>query len=159
MIFIAGHKVTSDPVCIPFSMGRNLICIHSKKHIANPPEDRPRKTAQNLESVGAMGDLMKQGGHIFWVAPSGGRDRPGPENDEDFVVSPFDGKTLDMFRMMAYQSGKPMHFFPMAMYTNKLVPPPKEVSSELGEGRSGKRGPVSVTICDETDGIGGLKDK
>jgi glycerol-3-phosphate O-acyltransferase len=51
MIFIAGHKVTSDPVCIPFSMGRNLICIHSKKHIKNPPEDIPRKQAQNLESM------------------------------------------------------------------------------------------------------------
>ncbi len=51
IIFIAGHKVTNDPVCIPFSMGRNLICIHSKKHIKNPPEDMPRKQAQNLESM------------------------------------------------------------------------------------------------------------
>lgn len=51
MIFIAGHKVTNDPICIPFSMGRNLICIHSKKHIKNPPEDMPRKQAQNLESM------------------------------------------------------------------------------------------------------------
>ena len=51
MIFIAGHKVTNDPICIPFSMGRNLICIHSKKHIKNPPEDMQRKQAQNLESM------------------------------------------------------------------------------------------------------------
>ena len=39
IIFIAGHKVTNDPIAIPFSMGRNLLCIHSKKHIKNPPEE------------------------------------------------------------------------------------------------------------------------
>ena len=37
---------------------------------------------------------------------------------------------------------QPMHFFPMAMYTHTLVPPPKEVSTELGETRSAKRGAV-----------------
>lgn len=52
-----------------------------------------------------------------------------------------------------------MHFFPMAMYTHTLVPPPKTVSLELGETRSAKRGAVSVEILDETDGLGGLKDK
>jgi hypothetical protein len=50
-IFIAGHKVTNDPIAIPFSMGRNLICIHSKKHIKNPPEDMPRKSSENLSSM------------------------------------------------------------------------------------------------------------
>jgi hypothetical protein len=50
-IFIAGHKVTNDPIAIPFSMGRNLICIHSKKHIKNPPEDTPRKSSENLKSM------------------------------------------------------------------------------------------------------------
>jgi glycerol-3-phosphate O-acyltransferase len=33
VIYVAGHKVTTDPLAIPFSMGRNLVCIHSKKHI------------------------------------------------------------------------------------------------------------------------------
>eukprot|EP01041_Mallomonas_annulata_P007621 gene7621-15607_t len=47
----------------------------------------------------------------------------------------------------------------MAMYTNKLVPPPAQVSSTLGESRSAKRGPVSVHFLPETDGLGGLKDK
>ena len=51
IIFIAGHKVTNDPVAIPFSMGRNLLCIHSKKHIKNPPEEIPMKQAQNLASM------------------------------------------------------------------------------------------------------------
>ena len=68
-------------------------------------------------------------------------------------------KALDMFKLVGMQSGKQMHFFPMAMYTHTLVPPPKEVSSELGETRSAKRGAVSIEFLDETDGLGGLKDK
>ncbi len=157
IIFIAGHKVTSDPVAIPFSMGRNLICIHSKKHIKNPPEDLPRKQAQNMESMKAMNELVTEGGKIFWVAPSGGRDRP--DSTGNFVVAPFDYKSLDMFKLLGMQSKRPLHFFPMAMYTNKLVPPPDTVSSTLGEQRSAKRGAVSFHILDETDGLGGLKDK
>lgn len=158
IIFIAGHKVTNDPVAVPFSMGRNLICIHSKKHIKNPPEDTARKQAQNLESMKEMTSLMTEGGKVFWVAPSGGRDRPDPETGK-FIVSPFDFKALDMFKLVAMQSKKPTHFYPMAMYTHTLVPPPESVSSGLGESRSGKRGAVSVTILPETDGLGGLKDK
>ena len=161
IVFVAGHKVTNDPVAIPFSMGRNLLCIHSKKHIKNPPEDMPRKQAQNLASMTAMAELFGAGGKVFWVAPSGGRDRPAPDSpDQDnFVVAPFDIKAVDMFKILAMQSGKPMHFFPMSMYTNKLVPPPKDVSSTLGETRSAKRGAVSVEFLRETDGLGGLKDK
>mmetsp|Transcript_30885 Transcript_30885/g.52255 ORF Transcript_30885/g.52255 Transcript_30885/m.52255 type:complete len:387 (+) Transcript_30885:95-1255(+) len=158
IIFVAGHKVTSDPIAIPFSMGRNLLCIHSKKHIRNPPEDFERKQAQNLESMKSLGELASKGGNIFWVAPSGGRDRPDPETG-NFVVAPFDLKALDMFKLISMQSQKKMHFVPMAMYTHQLIPPPKSVSSSLGEERSAKRGAVSVKVLDATDGIGGLKDK
>lgn len=157
VIFIAGHKVTNDPIAIPFSMGRNLLCIHSKKHIKNPPEDIPVKQAQNLESMKAMGELATAGGNIFWVAPSGGRDRP--DDSGEFVVAPFDFKALDMFKLVGMQSGKPIHFFPMAMFTHRLVPPPKTTDSALGEKRSAKRGAVSVKFLPQTDGIGGLKDK
>lgn len=51
MIFVAGHKVTTDPVAIPFSMGRNLLCIHSKKHIKNPPEQAAFKQQQNMATM------------------------------------------------------------------------------------------------------------
>mmetsp|Transcript_11263 Transcript_11263/g.11298 ORF Transcript_11263/g.11298 Transcript_11263/m.11298 type:complete len:377 (-) Transcript_11263:66-1196(-) len=157
MIFIAGHKVTTDPVAIPFSMGRNLLCIHSKKHIRNPPEEFTKKQADNLASMKALGDLASEGGRLFWVAPSGGRDRP--DESGEFQVAPLDAKSLDMFRIIAMQSKKPLHFFPMAMYTNRLVPPPKDLSSDVGEARSAARGPVSAHFLPETDGLGGLKDK
>lgn len=28
--YVAGDRVVSDPICIPFSLGRNLFCVHSK---------------------------------------------------------------------------------------------------------------------------------
>ena len=40
MIFVAGHRVTEDPMAIPLSMGCNLLCIYSKKHINYPPEEK-----------------------------------------------------------------------------------------------------------------------
>ena len=76
--------------------------------------------------IQAMGELFAQGGQVFWVAPSGGRDRP--DDSGEFVVAPFDLKVLDMFKILAQQSKKQLTFYPMAMYTNKLIPPPKGVS-------------------------------
>eukprot|EP00595_Chromulina_sp_UTEXLB2642_P001017 CAMPEP_0196766794 /NCGR_PEP_ID=MMETSP1095-20130614/30400_1 /TAXON_ID=96789 ORGANISM="Chromulina nebulosa, Strain UTEXLB2642" /NCGR_SAMPLE_ID=MMETSP1095 /ASSEMBLY_ACC=CAM_ASM_000446 /LENGTH=131 /DNA_ID=CAMNT_0042130909 /DNA_START=610 /DNA_END=1005 /DNA_ORIENTATION=+ len=104
-----------------------------------------------------MNNLMSEGGKVFWVAPSGGRDRP--DDSGEFAIAKFDFKALDMFKLIAMQSKKPTHFYPMAMYTHTLVPPPDSVSSTLGESRSGKRGAVSVSLLAETNGIGGLKDK
>jgi glycerol-3-phosphate O-acyltransferase len=106
MIFLAGHKVTSDPVCVPFSKGRNLICIHSKKHINNPPEDAASKQAQNVQSIGALNALLAAGGNVVWVAPSGGRDRPSLTDMNRFTVADFDLKTIEMFRMLGAQSNK-----------------------------------------------------
>ena len=45
------------------------MCIHSKKHIKNPPEKVSEKQAQNLASMQALGALAAQGGNVFWVAP------------------------------------------------------------------------------------------
>lgn len=52
-----------------------------------------------------MGELFAEGGHLFWVAPSGGRDRPDPETKQ-FTVAPFDVKSVDMFKLLAIQSKK-----------------------------------------------------
>lgn len=34
VVYLAGDRVVSDLMSKPFSMGRNLLCIHSKKHMA-----------------------------------------------------------------------------------------------------------------------------
>jgi glycerol-3-phosphate O-acyltransferase len=32
--YVAGDRVVTDLLCKPFSMGKNLLCVHSKKHMA-----------------------------------------------------------------------------------------------------------------------------
>ena len=61
-----------------------------------------------------MGDLAAEGGKIFWVAPSGGRDRPDAATGE-YVVAPFDGKALDMFKLVCMQSRKVILYFHTVM--------------------------------------------
>lgn len=75
MIFVAGHRVISDPMAIPFSKGRNLLCIFSKKHIENPPELKQQKQLHNQRTMHRMRELLAEGGKCIYVAPSGGRDR------------------------------------------------------------------------------------
>jgi glycerol-3-phosphate O-acyltransferase len=48
IVFVAGHRVTTDPVAIPFSIGCNLLCIFSKKYIEVPPELKASKQQRNM---------------------------------------------------------------------------------------------------------------
>lgn len=160
VVFVAGHRVTTDPLAIPFSMGCNLLCIHSKKHIESPPEMKSEKQAQNMKSMAKLQSLLTEGGKCIWVAPSGGRDRPDlTTEDKEFAVTPFDSKSVEMFRLVAAKANKDgtsgdnagptTHFYTLAMLTRKLVPPPDKVESALGEKRSAKRGPVSIKLGPE----------
>lgn len=82
--------------------------------------------------MAALVGEQSEGGQFIWVAPSGGRDRPDPATGK-FVVSPYDPKSVEVFRLMASKArgrdgeGPVTHFFPFAMWTNKLVPPPEKV--------------------------------
>ncbi|CAM9992562.1 unnamed protein product [Ectocarpus sp. 6 AP-2014] len=154
LINVAGHRVTTDPLAIPFSMGRNLFCIFSKKYMETPPELKGEKQKHNVRTLKKMAEMMSEGGQFIWVAPSGGRDRPDPDTGK-FVVSPYDPKSVEVFRLMAAKAmgrnktGPATHFFPFAMWTNKLVPPPDQVNKELGERRQADRGPASVAFGEE----------
>ena len=44
----SGDRVTTDLLAMPFSMGRNLLCIFSKKHVDNPPELKSTKQRRDL---------------------------------------------------------------------------------------------------------------
>lgn len=44
MIIVAGERVITDPLAIPFSMGRNLLCIYSKRYIDHPPEKKGKSS-------------------------------------------------------------------------------------------------------------------
>lgn len=149
VIFVAGDRVLTDPLAIPFSMGRNLLCIYSKRHIDNPPEKRMEKQHYNQRTMKRMKELLAAGGKCIYVAPSGGRDRPSPSGE--VVVSPFDPQSLEMFRLIAKQAKTPTHFYPLALATFDILPPPETIESELGEDRQAKREGALFSFGDEID--------
>lgn len=133
MIFVAGERVVTDPLAIPFSKGRNLLCIYSKRYIDHPPELKLQKQLHNKKTMEQMSDLLKQGGQIIYVAPSGGRDR---KNDMGQIqVAPFDPQSIEMFILMAKKAKTPTFFHTLALSTYNLLPPPEGIQIELGEER------------------------
>lgn len=162
-IFVAGHKVTTDRLAVPFSMGRNLLTIFSKKYLNTFTEDeKAAKSARNQETVSEMQRLMKEGGNIFWVAPSGGRDRKDPESKR-FVPAKFDASSVGLFVLLAQKAGKggaKTHFFPLAMWTHGLVPPPDDTKASVGESRSAARASVALNFGPELvpEDLGGRKE-
>lgn len=153
--FVAGHKVTTDALAIPFSMGRNLICIHSKKHIDADPETKGVKNRQNLSAMSGMLEKLKKGGTALWVAPSGGRDRRNLDTGKT-PIAPFDSKTIDMFRLMGNKSKKPTHYYPFSMVSYEVCPPPDFVEAGVGEKRNFRFTPVGIKVGDEIASEGGL---
>lgn len=149
MIFVAGERVIADPLTAPFSMGRNLLCIYSKRHIDHPPERKADKVLHNRKTMERMVELLAEGGHAIYVAPSGGRDRPDASGVVD--VAPFDPQSVEMFRLMAQRAPRPTHFYPMALVTFDIMPPPEKVEVELGEPRKLRRCPVHMAIGAELD--------
>jgi len=146
-IFVAGDRVTSDAIAMPFSMGRNLLCIFSKKHLNNPPEQRGEKQKHNRMVMKKMLGLFKEGGQCVWVAPSGGRDRP--DENGDVQVAPFDAKSVEMFRLMSDKAGRTAHFYPLSMVTAAVCPPPVAVGGAVGEVRIVKHAPAGLHFADE----------
>lgn len=147
MIFVAGNRVTMDPLAVPFSMGCNLLCIHSKKHIEHPPEKKEEKLLHNQRVLQKLRELLAEGGKCIYVAPSGGRDRL---NDRGQIeVAPFDPQSIELFRLIAKQSKRNSHFYPLALATHHLLPPPNTVEKELGERRQAQCTPVHLMFSEE----------
>lgn len=149
MIFVAGERVITDPLAVPFSMGRNLLCIYSKRYIDNPPEHKAAKQLHNKRTMALMSELLREGGKCIYVAPSGGRDRMNAQGVVE--VAPFDPQSIKMFYLMAQKAGHPTFFYPMALATYDLLPPPETIQVELGEVRATKRSPIHLAIGPELD--------
>lgn len=146
MVFVAGHRVISDPMAIPMSLGRNLLCIYSKKHMNHPPEEKANKVQHNQRTLKQLQELLQQGGYCIYVAPSGGRDR---QKEGKVDVAPFDPQSIELFWLMARQSKT--HFYPLALKTYPLMPPPNHVEKELGEKRVIHVTPVYLNFGKEID--------
>ncbi|XP_020692692.1 glycerol-3-phosphate acyltransferase, chloroplastic isoform X2 [Dendrobium catenatum] len=147
MVFVAGDRVVTDPLCKPFSMGRNLLCVYSKKHLFDDPELVDLKKKANTRSLKELSALFN-GSQIIWIAPSGGRDRPDPETGEWFPA-PFDASSLDNMRRLAEHSGVPGHFYPLALLCYGVMPPPAQVAKEIGEQRKLSHHGVGLSISKE----------
>lgn len=149
IIFVAGDRVVTDPIAVPLSLGCNLLCIFSKRHIENPPEKKEQKLLHNRKTMKRMKELLTEGGKVIYVAPSGGRDRPNAAGK--IVLSPFDPQSIEMFRLMAKQAKTPTHFYPLALKTYDVLPPPNTIVSDLGELRKPNRIGIHFAFGDELD--------
>lgn len=149
MVFVAGHRVTTDPLAIPFSLGRNLICIYSKRHLHHDPKTRVEKTAHNQRSIRRLSELLEEGGYCIYVAPSGGRDRP--DTTGELLPAPFDPQSIELFLLLARQARTPTHFYPLALFTYPLLPPPDAVQKNLGEQRLVGTSPAHLFFGEEVD--------
>lgn len=149
MIFVAGERVITDPLAVPASMGRNLLCIYSKRYIDNPPEQKMNKQLHNKRTMELMSQLLSEGGKAIYVAPSGGRDRPNAEGIVE--VAAYDPQSIKMFYLMAQRAGHPTHFYPMALKTYELLPPPQTVQIELGEARITGRAGIHLAFGPKID--------
>eukprot|EP00918_Siedleckia_nematoides_P062626 GHVU01136541.1.p1 GENE.GHVU01136541.1~~GHVU01136541.1.p1 ORF type:complete len:224 (-),score=21.34 GHVU01136541.1:159-830(-) len=150
IIYVAGDRIRSDVLSVPFSLGRNLLCVHSRKHVDNfPEEDKSRRQRENLMTIHAMATLLREGGAVIWVAPSGGRDRASANGK--FNISPFDLKTVQMFHKMAMKTDRPTWFYPMAMSTAELCPPPPATEKHVGEKRTCKATGLGLAIGKKVD--------
>ena len=149
MIFVAGERVLTDPLAVPFSLGLNLLCIYSKRYISHPPEDKHQKQLHNKRTMELMSNLLKEGGKCIYVAPSGGRDRPNIKGE--IVVAPFDHRSIEMFYLMAKRAKTPTYFYPLALSTYALLPPPKTIQMELGEKRTAQKGGIHLAISEHVD--------
>ncbi len=149
IIYVAGERVVTDPLAIPFSMGCDLLCIYSKRYIDHPPEQKMQKQLHNKHAMELMSSLLEEGGRIIYVAPSGGRDRRGLSGEVE--IAPFDPASIEMFYLMAKKAKTPTHFYPFTLATYDLFPPPETIQKELGESRIAKRCPVSIAFLPEFD--------
>lgn len=149
MIFVAGERVVTDPLAIPFSKGCDLLCIYSKRYIDFPPEKKHEKQIHNKKTMQLMSRLLEEGGKIIYVAPSGGRDRKNVHGEIE--VAPFDPDAIELFYLMAKKAKTPTHFIPFTLSTYDLLPPPETIQKELGEVRIANRTPVHLGFAPPFD--------
>lgn len=149
IIFIAGERVITDPLAIPASLGRNLFCIYSKKYFAAHAERKVQMIEHNKMALSIISKELQIGGKCIFVAPSGGRDRPNA--DGTLEIAPFDPQSVELFYLLGKKSGLPTHYYPLALSTHDILPPPAELQIDLGEARFSREAPIHIAFGKEID--------
>lgn len=152
IVFMAGERVLRDAIVVPFSRGCNLLTVYSKKHIDSEPELKAAKMSHNQRTMKTLGMQFARGGTCMWFAPSGGRDRRSPETDK-VEPAPFDPNSVEMVRLVAEGAGakEKTHYYPMAMATHNIFPPPTTVGGAFGEERRVQYTHLGIAIGDEME--------
>lgn len=148
LVYVAGDRVVTDPLCKPFSMGRNLLCVYSKKHMNDVPELVDMKKRANTRSLKEMAMLVRSGSQIIWIAPSGGRDRPDAVTGE-WYPAPFDASSVDNMRRLVEHSTVPGHIYPLALVCHDIMPPPPQLEKQIGERRKISFHGVGLSVAPE----------
>lgn len=156
VIYVAGDRVITDPLCKPFSMGRNLFCVYSKRHIDDVPEEKEAKTATNRKTLVTMARQLNKGGLLLWIAPSGGRDRP-KENGK-WTPNTFDPTSVELMRKLLSKSRNAGHLYAMGMVSWKMMPPPIQIEEAIGERRETNFVGVGISVSSEIDVEDVVKD-
>lgn len=87
-----------------------------------------------MNTVRAMTRLLKAGGICIWIAPAGGRDRRAA--DGTLTPDKFDPAAIEMMRKLGTKKGNPKtHYYPLAMATYDIMPPPVAREKSVGESR------------------------
>jgi glycerol-3-phosphate O-acyltransferase len=146
--YVAGDRVVTDPLCKPFSMGRNLFCVHSKRHMGDDPAVKAAKMETNRKTLVAMQRALNAGGCLLWIAPAGGRDRPDAETGA-WLPDKWDPAAVELMRNLAARAKPRGHIYPMAMFSWPVMPPPKAVEKALGERRVTAYSGVGISLCEE----------
>ena len=148
--YVAGDRVVSDLLAKPFSMGKDLLCVHSKKHMNDNPEEKSKKMKQNLATVKEMQRLLNKGGMLIWIAPAGGRDRR--QADGTLRPDKFDPQAIEMMRKLGTKSSAAKtHYYPFAMETYDIMPPPASSEKQIGEKRIVNYTGVGLALGEEID--------
>lgn len=147
IIYIAGDRVTTDPIAIPLSLGHNLLCIYSNKYIQSDQDSLSKKRAHNKKAISILQEKLHRGGICVYIAPSGGRDR----EDENGIVKPamFDYKSIELIYSLAKRSKTPTHFYPLAIATYSILPPPLLSHISLCESREAHKGSIHLSCGKE----------
>lgn len=143
VFYVAGDRVVSDPLCKPFSMGRNLFCVHSKKRMDDDPSQREAKQRTNRRTLSEMVKELNAGGKLIWIAPSGGRDRPNA--DGQWIPDTFDPAAVELMRQMLAKAKPPGHLYPLAMHSGEIMPPPPSKEKDVGEHRITRHAAVGLS--------------
>jgi glycerol-3-phosphate O-acyltransferase len=149
IIYVAGDRVVTDPLAKPFSMGRNLLCVHSKKYMDADPENKSKKMKQNRATLSKLSKMLNEGGNLIWIAPSGGRDRP--DDQGNWKPAAFDETTVALMYRLGTSAKSKTNFYPFAMWSWKIMPPPTKVVVELGEERVINHSGVGISLSEPLD--------